>query len=143
MGTQETILGVIADRLLDIDATLKELLALSKSKRAATPAAPSNIATDADLDGQYGDPVVKFTPRDWTGDDCKGILFSDCPPDFLDALAKAFDYFAQKKQAENDPKAKYEVLNAARARGWAARLRSGWTPPRANPEWQEGEPKQW
>ncbi len=154
MGTQETILGVIADRLLDIDATLKELLALSKSKRAglptgkeSLPATQPTVATDADLDSQYGDPVVKFDPRDWTGDNYRGQKFSVCPPDFLDALAKAFDYFVSKNDAHGDAesakKAHYDRLNAARARGWAARKRAGWTPPAVDPQWQGGEPEQW
>ncbi len=118
--------------LRSIDATLKELLALSKSKRAATPApvgAWPPVATDADLDGPHGDPIVKFLPRDWTGDEYRQQPFSATTPEFLDALAKAYDYFYQKKLAENDPKAKWEALSAARARGWAQRLRNGLTRP--------------
>ena len=126
--------------LRSIDATLKELLALSKSKRAAGASQPvraenepavagsMGIGTDADLDSQHGDPIVKFLPRDWTGDEFRHQPFSACTPEFLDELAKAFDYFARKKQEASDPKAKYEVWNAARARGWAARLRAGWKP---------------
>ncbi len=113
------------DVLCDIRDIMSELLALSKSKRAAAPAL---VASDADLDGPHGDPVVKFLPRDWTGDDFRQQTFSQCTPDFLDALSKAYDYFAAKKKAENDPKAKWEDLSAARARGWSARLRAGWKP---------------
>ena len=110
------------DVLCDIRDIMAELLALSKSKRAA---APSLVASDADLDGPHGDPVVKFLPRDWTGDDFRQQTFSQCTPTFLDALANAYEYFAAKKKAENDPKAKWEDLSAARARGWSKRLRSG------------------
>jgi hypothetical protein len=115
----------VFETLKSIDSTLKELLALSKSKRAA---APSNVATDADLDGTHGDPIVKFNPRDWTGDEFRQQPFSATTPEFLDLLAKAYDSFYAKKTAENDPKAKWEALTAARARGWALRLRNGWKP---------------
>ncbi len=116
--------------LREIRDIMAELLALSKSKRAAAPS--PLVAIDADLDGQHGNPVVKFVPRDWTGDEFRGVTFSECTPEFLDALAKAYDYFAAKKKAENDPKAKWEVLSAARARGWSARLRAGWKPKAAS-----------
>jgi hypothetical protein len=115
--------------LREIRDIMAELLALSKSKRAA---APYLVASDADIDGPHGDPVVKFLPRDWTGDDFRQQTFSQCTPTFLDALANAYEYFAAKKKAENDPKAKWEDLSAARARGWSARLRAGWKPKAAD-----------
>jgi hypothetical protein len=104
---------------------MAELLALSKSKRGA---APSNVETDADLDGPHGDPVVKFLPRDWTGDDFRQQTFSQCTPTFLDALANAYEYFAAKNMATDAQKAKWDGLSAARARGWSARLKAGWKP---------------
>ena len=65
-------IGIAIGLLQSIDATLKELLALSKSKRAATPAA-SNVASDADLDSEHGDELVRAKmPKDWTGEDFKG-----------------------------------------------------------------------
>ncbi len=120
--------------LHSIDATLRELLALSKTKRAtASMPAPrqplETAATEADLDSQYGDELVKFKPRGWTGDFIKDTPMSQCPPDFLDQLALAYDWFAQQKRAADDPKAQYEERSARRARGWASRLRSGWTSP--------------
>jgi len=115
----------ILSALESIDATLKELLVLSKSKRAT---APSNVATDADLDSQYGDPKSNFKPRDWTGEWVKGQLFSESHPAMLDLLAPIYESFYEKKKAENDPKARYELESAKRARGWAARLRAGWKP---------------
>lgn len=118
------------DQLRSIDATLKELLLLSKSKRAAVAAAvppTSPIATDAELDSEYGDEPVKFKPKAWTGDFTKGQRMSECSPEFLDQLAAAHDYFATKNAA--DPtRAGYEVRSARRARGFAARLRAGWKP---------------
>lgn len=114
--------------LKSIDMTLRKLLALSKSKRAAVVATvppTSPIATDAELDSEYADEPVKFSPRGWTGDFTKGQRMSECSPEFLDQLAAAHDYFATKNAA--DPtKAGYEVRSARRARGWAQRKRNGW-----------------
>lgn len=107
--------------LKSIDASLKKLVA---QKRSAT------VATDKDLDGQYGDPVVKFDPRDWTGESCKGLSFSQCPAAYLDLLAEAFDYFGDKAEQDGElykgkPVAPYKYADAARCRGWAKRIRDG------------------
>jgi hypothetical protein len=66
---------------------------------------------------------------------------SECSPALLDALASAYDYFAQKNdasQAKADNgtlKSVYDKRSARRARGWAARKRNGWAPPAsAQPE---------
>lgn len=114
--------------LRSIDASLKRLV-------AQQPAAPSQeVADDRDLDSQYGDPVVKFNPRDWHGDSCKNLAMSQCPPEFLDLLAQTFDYFAKKADeshevtASGKPVAPYKRKDAARARGWALRRRNGWKP---------------
>lgn len=104
--------------LRSIDSSLKSLLALQGGARQTER---------VDLDGTHGDPVVKAKdPRDWTGEPMKGRKFSECPPDYLDMVAERFDYFASKEPDEK--KAKYNRLDAARARGWAQRLRAGWQP---------------
>jgi hypothetical protein len=85
-----------------------------------------------DLDGKYGDPVVKAKdPRDWAGPSMIGRKFSECPAEYLELLADRYVYFAEKND-ENDektdkgvPKSKYALADAARCRGWAARIRSG------------------
>jgi hypothetical protein len=111
--------------LRSIDASLKVLVAQSRA------AAPPAVASDRDLDSKYGDPVLKFVPRDWRGDDYKGSRYSMCPPELLDLVADTNDYFARQAEAKDErtssgkPVAPYKRLDAARARGWAARLRSG------------------
>jgi hypothetical protein len=108
--------------LRSIDASLKQL--------ARGTAAGPVVADDRDLDGKYGDPVVRFNPRDWLGESFKGRQFSECPAEFLDQLAQAFDYFAKKAEDSNEqyngkPVAPFKRLDAARARGWAKRNRNG------------------
>jgi hypothetical protein len=119
-----------------IDATLTELLALSKSKRAGTPMPAAAI----DLEGPYGDPLIKAKdPRDWNGPSMNGRHLSECPPEYLDLLASRYDYFAGKE--EDEKKKRYAVIDAAKARAWAARLRSGYQPKAPEPMMDEGQIK--
>lgn len=104
--------------LRSIDASLKSLLAASRQARPVK----------ADLDGEHGDPVIKAKdPRDWHGEPMTGKRFSQCPADYLDLLADRYDYFAEKETDEK--KAGYNRLDAARARGWAERIRAGYKAP--------------
>jgi hypothetical protein len=103
---------------------------------ATAPKPPAAIADDVDLDGPYGDPIIKAAdPRDWHGDSQKGKRFSECPPGYLDLVASRLDYFAQQAEAEGrlttsgKPVAPFNRRDAARARGWAKRLRAGWKRP--------------
>ena len=103
---------------------------------------PTAVATDADLDGPHGNPVIKAkSPRDWTGDPMTGKTFSECPPADLEMLADRFDYFNTRET--DDKKRGYNARDAARARGWAARLRSGWTPAPSAGDWTPEELPKW
>lgn len=88
------------------------------------------IADDADLDSEYGNPTIKFDPREryWAGPSFVGYHFSETAPDYLDATAKYLDacaFMAAKEPDEKNQKsARYKRKDAARARGWAARLRA-------------------
>jgi hypothetical protein len=59
----------------------------------------------------------------------------------LDCFAEFKDYCASKDEESDDEKklknAKYDRRRAAKARGWAARIRAGWKPP-AQPASDEG-----
>ncbi len=119
----------VIDTLKSIDASLKALLALQRG------AQPALVASDSDLDGQWGDPVIRAKdPRDWTGESQLGKPFSECPAPYLDLVAARLDFFAEKADAEQalttsgKPVAPYNRRDAARARGWAARIRRGWKP---------------
>jgi hypothetical protein len=97
---------------------------------AAGPATEGETADDADLDSEYGNPTIKFDPREryWTGPSFVGYHFSETAPDYLDAMAKYLDacaFMAAKESDEKNQKsARYKRKDAARARGWAARLRA-------------------
>jgi hypothetical protein len=118
--------------LRSIDNSLKALLALQGGARQTER---------VDLDGPHGDPEVKAKdPRDWTGEPMKGRKFSECPADYLDLMAERFDFFAGKETDEK--KAKYNRLDAARARGWAQRIRGGYVPA-ATPALEEPSDAAW
>lgn len=130
------------DLLKSIDASLKHLV------RVMGANAPKPVADDRDLDSKYGDPELRFVPRDWTGADFKGYHFSQCPAELLDMVAETFDYFAGQAEAKNEltdkgkPVAQYKRLDAARARGWAKRVRDGKGRPVVEPQ-PEAEPQHW
>lgn len=126
--TNDDIIAV----LRSIDGSLKAILA--RGQKSATPA-QAEIASEAELDSDYGDPVIKAKdPRTWTGEPQQGKRFSQCPPAYLDQLAERYDFFAAKEDeegavdAKGRPKSHWSRKDAARARGWAKRLRSGWKP---------------
>jgi hypothetical protein len=131
----------VEERLDRIERKLDALMAALRAgggARAST-AGGTEGAIDPDIDGPRGDPEVRFVPKRWTGADCKGQKFSTCEPEFLDMLADAYEWFAQRDDESGaldkngSPKSRWSRLDAARARAWSARLRgdvSGATPAR-------------
>lgn len=126
------------------DKRITECEAFIATLRAAIGGTSSSgvgaVASDTDLDGKYGNPKVRCDPKDWKesgGATRKGWLMARCEPEFLDMYAETLEYFAQKSDAEgakasnNKPKSFYDRADAARARGWAKRLRNGWQAPQA------------
>ncbi|WP_437310099.1 hypothetical protein [Sorangium sp. So ce388] len=123
-------------------AELKASAAAGARSNGASGGAPVNsrgggdgaVADDRDLDGDHGDPTIKYDPsaRYWSGESFAGYRFSETAPEYLDAMAKYLDacaYMAEKDADEKKRKgAVYKRKDAARARGWAARLRRGWQP---------------
>jgi hypothetical protein len=138
--------GAILDVLKSIDQSLRTLVVIAQKKAearvtqaatkpgtaAGTAALAGAIASDRDLDGEHGDPEIKAKdPRDWTGEPMQGRKFSECPAEYLELVAERLDYFAEQAEATNElasngkPKALYNRRDAARARGWAKRVREG------------------
>jgi len=115
----------VEDRLDRIEKKLDMLLA--RQQGGASTGAAQDL--DVDIDGPRGDPEVRFMPKRWTGPDRKGQPFSACEPEFLDLLADAYEWFAQRDEESGavdkngSPKSRWSRLDAARARAWANRLR--------------------
>lgn len=106
--------------------------------------APKETASAVDLDGKYGDPDIKRDPKRWTGAPVAPCRMSECPSEYLDVLASFYDWQADQddktgaKTSSGKPKSTYGRLDAARARGWAARKRAGWQ----SPQGQRQQPAQ-
>ncbi len=125
--TEKATAQDVIDTLRSIDQSLKALVAHFGAMRVPAYDVPQ-VASDRDLDSKYGDPTVRAkSPRDWTGEDQLGKPFSECPPEYLEMVADRLDYFCETETDEK--KLKYQRLDASRARGWAKRIRGGWTPP--------------
>lgn len=127
-------------RVLVLQELRKQTALLQQILAALAPQADRVL--DALLNGPHGDPIIKAKdPRDWAGEPMTGRTFSQCSPEYLDLLADRFDFFAN--DPEKADKRQYNERDAKRARGWAARLRSGWTRPATEPMTQpqeQGEP---
>jgi hypothetical protein len=126
----EVTLSLIADRLALLAAKVDDLATeLRKAKVAAPAATPPAAPVRVDIDDpKFGDPQVRFDPRNWAGKSFKGARMSQCPPDYLRQLASALEYFAEKNDrdgavdSKGNPKSKWDRLDAGRARAWAERL---------------------
>jgi hypothetical protein len=114
-----------------IEGKLDQLLA---ARTSSTPSV--QVADDADLDGQWGDPEVRKDPKRWDGESMVGKRFSECPAEFLRTLASFFIWQAEKDEKTGDETkikyAGYKRRDASRALGWAKRIDAGYKPP-ANP----------
>lgn len=121
-GFEEEVLA----RLDRIEAALKG------GSRAPAPPAPGVAAPASDLDSKWGDPEVRYDPKRWRGESYKGRRYSECPADYLLELAGFLDWMAGKDEEEGGAEklkyAGYKRKDAARARGWAARVAN--LPPR-------------
>lgn len=141
MGAGEDILARIAaaekrlsDRANETDKKIERLLAHLGANRPAQQSggesrgqtAPGSIATVAQITGAKGDIKIRMNPRDWKGEPCKGLLSSQCPPDFLEVYADQMDYFASVN--EDPKKAEWDRLDGARCRRWAIEIREGRSP---------------
>lgn len=94
-------------------------------------------ADDDELDGKYGDPAIRRDPPEkyWRGDRYVGCHLSECPADYLEAWAKyklACAFVADKDPAKAKY-ANYDRKDAARALGWARRIKAGQHTPKARP----------
>jgi len=135
MATTEQLLSQILTELKGIRAALANGGGKADA-RSSSPTGGGAVANDRELDSDYGDPVVRKDPKRWNVDvngSYAGCNFSECPPDYLDALADLFDWMGDKdeedgKMYKGKPSSVYKRKDAARARGWAKRLRAGWKP---------------
>lgn len=127
MADRDRVVALIEEQNTLLRAILQ---ALSPDAPAARGAAGA-VASDRDLDGQYGNPEVRTDPKRWNGPTFKGRRYSECSPEFLDVLAEFLEWQGQQSDRKNErtnnnkPVGDYRRQDAARARGWAKRIREG------------------
>jgi len=112
-------------------AELKEMLgAMAQRRNGAAPASRFDVPAGAvapasELDSKYGDPVIKKDPPRWSGPSFVGQPYSACSAEYLEEMAGFLEWKAGKN--EEDPErakfAAYDRKDAARALGWAQRVR--------------------
>lgn len=107
-----------------LEDALREIAAL-RARIEALEGATGLFASDKDMAGPKGDPIVRFEPRGWRGATHKDKHYSECSPEFLDALAEQLSWSAANPREGKEKYASYDKLDAARARSWARRLRAG------------------
>lgn len=132
-----------------LDEILTAVLALKQPPVSRPAGDDAAVASDTELDGEWGDPVLKKSPPRWKGRDLASKRYSqlteeelDCVIGFLEwkrdknreevaAAVKSGDAAAQAKAEKG---VMYAVKDAARARGWLRRLKQGWKPPTVSDE---------
>lgn len=114
-----------ADEVRVLKALAAGLLGATRATGSAL--GDGGVASDSDLDSMYGNEKIRMNPRDWTGRSHKNTMMNTADPEFLDMYAETMAYFAGKN--DDAKKAGYDRKAAARARGWAARIRGGWKAP--------------
>lgn len=138
---QCTALDYLKRIAADAERTRKAMEALAlhlgagRAPAAQQQTAGPRIAGDDELDGnEWGDKEIRKDPPRWKGDPHKGDRWSQCPADYLDALAQFLEWAAGKKREDaaaldGEEKAKaikyagYDEADAAKVRGWARRAR--------------------
>lgn len=116
----------IEARCSKLEATVARLVAGLALAAGATSSEPA-VATAQDLDGPYGNPKVMKDPPRWRGARMVGKKLSETSPEYLDEAASFFDWLTdarEKGKPEDREKARYSRADAARARGWARRMRT-------------------
>ena len=109
----------------------------AQHRTEGAPPAGGQVADDRELDSQYGDPEIRKDPPRYSGPSMVGKHYSETTAEYLGDLAGFLEWKAGKNEEEGTPDkikyAGYDRRDAARARGWMARLRDNpvaQTPPK-------------
>lgn len=143
--TDDHIRTIVRDTLKDALAPVREAFADLRSRMTAIETRLGLYASDEDLDGPRGNPTIRFTPKRFRGPGYVGKRYSEASPEFLDAFAEALQWMADNPKTDSDEdakKARWNLVDAARARSWARRIRSGAVPPPPEARALAGEAEQ-
>lgn len=128
MSEMSDIRQYLQQIVAELQAMNRALIARAPAPAGKASSSAPTIASDADLDGPHGDPVVKYPPKDWPGEDFRGMPLSQTSASFCERMAGYWDWQASGDEKSGDEKkiksARFKRLDAARARGWERRLRA-------------------
>jgi len=118
--------------VMEVQALKARVVSL-ETQRTQKADSKKPVADDADLDGEWGDPRIRYGLKakylKEQPDPNVGKTYSECTPEYLDITAKYLDACAYMARKDGeDKKAGYKERDASRARGWAQRKRNGWVP---------------
>ena len=88
------------------------------------------FASEDDLTGPRGDPAVRFELKGWKGENFVQKRYSQCSPDFLEALAKSLTWSVNNPPSDPEKLEKHKKYasgnrkDIALARTWARKLRA-------------------
>jgi hypothetical protein len=119
--------------MVRLSAIEARLAALESRPAQSAGRGPGAVADDRELDSDKGNPTIRRDPKRWLsngGASFVGARYSECPADYLDEVAGFCEWAASKDEAKGTDEgrkyADYGRRDAARARGWAARIRAGY-----------------
>ena len=119
--------------LKTVKATYEKVCVLDWRLRRDALAAQERAANDRDLESNYGNFVVQRDPPRWKGASFIGKRLSECTPEYLDVLADFRLWKADREQERNTEESAKRVIylrrDAARCRGWAAKIRASSSAP--------------
>jgi hypothetical protein len=117
-----------------VEALERRLSAMeAKAVVAAKPSGPVT-ADDTDLDSEWGNFEIRKDPARWKGKSYVGKRLSETEPQYLECMADFKTWLAGRQDDAGEvdkngkPKSYWAKKDAARALGWAERLRNRMTP---------------
>lgn len=119
-------------------AALEKTLAAIKAVFLPRGGGDVEPADDAELDGRYGDPQIRKDPsaKYWSGESYVGCRLSETSTEYLQAFI-TWKLACAAMSAKDPARAKYadyDRKDAARAKGWILRMKSGvCVPPKREP----------
>lgn len=113
----------LSDRVFRLEQRLEQQVAGGGAGGARGPGgSPAETPVNASIEGEYGDPLVKIVSSRWQGQSYKDKRFSQCSPEFLRDHAGFLEWCAANPFPGKEKYARYNLMDAARARLWADRI---------------------
>jgi hypothetical protein len=126
VATYEAIFKSMHDSLylIKINPIVTEPSQLLKASTPEPEPEPPVAASNEEDDDDRENPKVVIEPNRWKGPSYKGVRFSECPAEYLEAMVEFLDYCARddkktgKKANNGKPRYIYKEMDLRRAKHW-------------------------